>query len=65
MAGRPNKANRASLLSPATVAWSDSSDQVHNGTPKRNGQYDYRIKSTNELRERVMREIELLITCRS
>jgi len=32
--------------------------------PKRNGEYEYRIKGINEPRERVMREIELLITCR-
>jgi len=33
--------------------------------PKRNGEYEYRIKSINEPHERIMREIELLIISRS
>jgi hypothetical protein len=33
--------------------------------PKRKGEYEYRIKSVNDLHERVMREIELLIISRS
>lgn len=33
--------------------------------PKRDGEYEYRIKSINEPHERIMREIELLIISRS
>ena len=33
--------------------------------PERNGELEYRIKNINEPHERVVREIELLIICRS
>lgn len=39
--------------------------QITKQLPRRNGEYEYRIKSINEQHERVMREIELLIICRS
>jgi len=38
--------------------------QITTQLPKRNGEYEYRIKSINEPHERVMREIELLIISR-
>ena len=38
--------------------------QITQQLPKRKGEYEYRVKSVNDLHERVMREIELLIICR-
>lgn len=60
------KAGQTVILSPAIARnMSGGMYQITKELPKRDGEYEYRIKSINEPHERVMREIELLIISRS